>query len=104
MNVNRMVLVAIAALVLGGCDTATSGKIMVKEHQPEYVYYSTDCVFYSTINNVSMCMAWASNQHVVPECYYLGFYNEQEDENGTVCLPRETWDRYTEGGHYPDPR
>ena len=99
-------LVFVAALLaLAGCDNATTGRITLKSYEEPYTYWDIQCGMYTTSSQGYMsCAFYVTNPVSIPECWHLGFHNDQDDEDGQVCLPQQKWDQYTEGGHYPDPK
>jgi hypothetical protein len=92
---------AFALLMLAtGCDNATSGRVVNKAYEEPYTYWDTQCGMYMTINGVMQCALYVTNPVAIPECWRLGFHNDADDEDGSVCLPKNQWDEYEEGSHY----
>lgn len=87
-------------LALAGCDNATSGRVVNKAYEEPYTYWETDCAAWISNKYGMSCMFYVTNPIAVPECYRLGFHNDQDDEDGSVCLTKDAWSGYDEGDHY----
>lgn len=94
-----LIIVALI-LALSGCDNATSGRVVNKTYEEPYTYFETDCALWMTMNGVMSCFVYETTPVAVPECWRLGFHNDLDDEDGTVCLPHNQWNEYEEGSNY----
>ena len=90
---------AAAALVLASCSTVSSGRITEKTHSDpsEYTYYIDHCVSYREDGTCSVNVPMPRTQQV-PEKW--GFDLVNGDEEGSVSVSEDTWNRYDVGDYY----
>lgn len=85
-----------AAVLLGGCDDATTGTVTDKVYDPAWLQMNPT---YGTNGQLT-----GFSQTWWPECYKLGFHNQKDNEDGSVCTDHATWDTYKLGDIYPKER
>lgn len=84
------VIVALMLIVTGCSGMATSGVVTSKEHHPAYVDYQWTCYAYDKYGGCSFGMDVPYN---VSECWYVEFYNEGDEDWGSVCASKDVYDR-----------
>jgi hypothetical protein len=99
--VKKIIAIAVAVLFLSACDNAESGYVESKQHHPEYTTYDMQCMSY---NKNGFCTVNIPIPRIVPECWELNYYNKEDDEYGHACVDRRSFETFTLGMHYPDPK
>lgn len=97
----KIIAVVSAALLLSACDNAKSGNVESKQHHPQYTTYDMMCAAY---DKNGFCTVNIPIPREVPECWELNYYNKEDDEYGHACVDQKSYELYTIGMHYPDPR
>lgn len=89
-------------LTLGACANATSGKITGKEFSPAHSEFSHfQCFSYDTKGNCTVNMPMYED---LPDRWLIHLYNEQDEEEGTVMVTPQEYDRLKVGQSYPEAR
>jgi len=85
--------------VISACDNAESGIVNAKEFIAAHnEYVGNQCFGFDSNGNCTVnipMFEWRNDEWVVY------FYNEQDDENGSVSVTKEEYEFYKHGDHFP---
>lgn len=97
-----------AATLLTACEKAPeSGYITSRTFNRQHQEKNPDTSMCTAYSDTGMCKQtiWIPGSwYTVPDRWYLTIKSEDGKHKGDLEVTHETYERYTVGSHYPDPR